>query len=125
MALAWCCNRLSQFPFFYKHPQSTEQMGVEITQLPSGFKGKIVFSEPKAQDVESKHRSVDNLLHLANAALAEAGMKRWMILLDRLDVAFAEDARLEANAIRALFRVYLDLLAFQSIGLKIFLRNDI
>ncbi len=91
------------------NPQAVEG-GVEvdsITQLPKGFKGKII-----------------RLLELANEALSAAGLKAW-ILLDRLDVAFAEDVRLEANALRALFRVYLDLLAFPSIQLKIFLRTDI
>jgi hypothetical protein len=46
-------------------------------------------------------------------------------LLDRLDVAFAEHPNLEANALKGLFRVYLDLLGFDSIKLKIFLRSDI
>lgn len=46
-------------------------------------------------------------------------------MIDRLDVAFAESEELERNALRALFRVYLDLLGFGSIGLKIFLRDDI
>jgi len=47
------------------------------------------------------------------------------MLLDRLDVAFVEDINLEANALRALFRVYLDLLAYPLVKLKIFLRTDI
>lgn len=47
------------------------------------------------------------------------------VLLDRLDVAFAEDVELENNALRALFRVYLNLLALSNIKLKIFLRTDI
>lgn len=47
------------------------------------------------------------------------------MLLDRLDVAFAESYDLEQNALRALFRVYLDLLDFEHIRLKIFLRTDI
>lgn len=48
----------------------------------------------------------------------------WM-LFDRLDVAFAETAELEANALRALFKAYLDLRGFGRIRLKIFLRSDI
>jgi len=108
------------------NPQALEG-GVEIdplTQLPKGFKGKIIFSEPRKPGGDPELRSVDRLLDLANQALGVAGLKAW-ILLDRLDVAFAEDAGLEANALRALFRVYLDLLAFPSIQLKIFLRTDI
>jgi hypothetical protein len=68
--------------------------------------------------------SVDRLLQLANAALAQAGRRVW-VLLDRLDVAFAESHDLEANALRALFRVYRDLDSFEAISLKIFLRVDI
>jgi hypothetical protein len=106
-------------------PQAIEG-GVDIdplTGLPKGFSGKIVFSEPgKGSDAEIQ--SVDNLLGTANAALATTEVHAW-VLLDRLDVAFAEDVELESNALRALFRVYLDLLAFPNIKLKIFLRTDI
>jgi len=63
-------------------------------------------------------------LEFANAALLQAKFHCW-VLLDRLDVAFAEDAELENNALRALFRVYLDLLALSNFRLKIFLRTDI
>jgi hypothetical protein len=56
--------------------------------------------------------------------LEGAGTSVW-ILLDRLDVAFAETAELEQNALRALFRAYLDLQGLSRIRLKIFLRSDI
>src|SRR5690606_29211793 len=56
--------------------------------------------------------------------LRQAGYQAW-VLLDRLDVAFAENVELESNALRALFRVYLDLLALSNVKLKIFLRTDI
>ena len=60
----------------------------------------------------------------ASEALDEAGRSAW-ILLDRLDVAFAETDELEQNALRALFRTYLDLQGFARLRLKIFLRSDI
>jgi hypothetical protein len=107
-------------------PQSLEG-GVEldpVTQLPKGFTGKIVFSEPGKGGADPELRSVDRLLELANTALASKKLRVW-ILLDRLDVAFSENVELEANALRALFRVYLDLLAFPQLQLKIFLRSDI
>lgn len=47
------------------------------------------------------------------------------VLMDRLDVAFTDSAELEANALRALFKVYLDLLGHDHVRLKIFLRTDI
>lgn len=108
------------------NPQAVEG-GIEVdpmTQLPKGFKGKIIFAEPGKAGVDPELKSVDHLLTLANESFKATGLKAW-ILLDRLDVAFAEDVGLEANALRALFRVYLDLLAFPSIQLKIFLRTDI
>lgn len=107
-------------------PQAIEG-GIEldpISQLPKGFKGKIIFSEPTKGDSDPELRSVDKLLELADTALASTKFKTW-ILLDRLDVAFSENEELEANALRALFRVYLDLLAYPNIQLKIFLRTDI
>lgn len=95
-----------------------------ITQLPKGFTGKIIFSEPGGKPADPELKSVDRLLELANAALSESKFQAW-VLLDRLDVAFAEETELENNALRALFRVYLDLLALSNVNVKIFLRTDI
>lgn len=96
-----------------------------LTQLPKGFKGKIIFSEPSREAKASGIQSIDTLLTIADQALQKnSGFTVWM-LLDRLDVAFIENSELEQNALRALFRVYLDLLALEKIRLKIFLRSDI
>jgi hypothetical protein len=95
-----------------------------ITQLPQGFTGKITFSELGAHDASGEFRSVDSLLQLASDALGQAGVRGW-VLLDRLDVAFAENLELENNALRALFRVYLDFGALSNLTLKIFLRTDL
>jgi hypothetical protein len=95
-----------------------------ITQLPKGFTGKIVFSEPAQLSHDSELNFVDRLLELADSALSETKFHSW-ILLDRLDVAFAEDQQLENNALRALFHVYLDFLALSNVKLKIFFRTDI
>lgn len=94
-----------------------------ITQQPTAT-GKIIFSEPSAEEINNNYSSVDILLSLANEALKKEEFAVW-ILLDRLDVAFAEAVELEKNALRALFRVYLDLQAYSNIRLKIFLRTDI
>jgi len=75
------------------------------------------------QEVRAR-TSVDELFSLANSALKDFDRTVW-ILLDRLDVAFIESHQLEKNALRALFRVYLDLNEFQNIKLKIFIRSDI
>jgi hypothetical protein len=96
-----------------------------ITQLPKGYTGKITFSEPGALATgDPELRSVDKLLELANEALTNARIHGW-VLLDRLDVAFADNDELERNALRALFRVYLDLGSLSNVKIKIFLRTDI
>lgn len=95
------------------------------TQHPTGFTRKITFAEPSVEDAKGGARSVDYLLNLANQALGDADPYIVWILLDRLDVAFVESSALEQNALRALFRVYLDLAALDRIRLKIFLRDDI
>jgi hypothetical protein len=108
-------------------PQSLE-LGVDfdpVTQMPKGFKGKISFSEPTAQASSEGCLSIDNLLNLANLTLSKNSNYIIWILLDRLDVAFSEDIELEHNALRALFRVYLDMMGLSNIRLKIFLRTDI
>jgi hypothetical protein len=86
--------------------------------------GSIIFHEPEATEREKGKISVDDLFVHANEALENVDAKVW-ILLDRLDVAFAESGEFEANALRALFKVYLDILSHDRIQLKIFLRSDI
>jgi len=111
---------------FFRPPAAVEY-GVKIdpyTQHPIGVTRKITFAEPSAEDAKEGAKSVDALLLLANEALITDDYGVW-ILLDRLDVAFAENAELEQNALRALFRVYLDLGALDKVSLKIFLRDDI
>lgn len=90
----------------------------------AGFGMKIALSEPSEAERASGVQSVDALLGDANRALSDRGLRIW-ILFDRLDVAFAESRQLEANALRGLFKCYLDLMAATSIGFKIFLRTDI
>lgn len=86
--------------------------------------GKITLAEPTAEQRSTGHISIDALLRLADDALYETDYEIWL-LFDRLDVAFAESRDLESNALRALFKCYLDMLALQKLRLKIFLRNDI
>ena len=95
------------------------------TQLPTGFTGKISFSEPTAVARSMGIESIGDLFTFANQALFENDDYSVWILLDRLDVAFAESPELEQNALRALFRVYLDLTGYSNIQCKIFLRTDI
>ena len=87
------------------------------TGLPVGVTGKITLREPAAEHREKGFVSADRLLQVMDAALAEAGLAVW-ICLDRLDVAFPENDALEGNALRALFRVYLDTRALARFSLK-------
>ncbi|MFK2878641.1 P-loop ATPase, Sll1717 family [Rhodanobacter hydrolyticus] len=95
------------------------------TQLPIGFGGKIVFSEPSANARAQGVEPIDALLAEANEVLRKYSNYSVWILLDRLDVAFTENSDLEKNALRALFRVCLDIFGFGNIKIKIFLRTDI
>lgn len=95
-----------------------------MSQLPTGVMGKIVFAEPNSAASREGFTSVDELLNLGDQALQQSGYDLWL-LLDRLDVAFSDSPELEQNALRALFHVYLDLLALKRVRLKIFLRTDI
>ncbi len=95
-----------------------------ITAMPSGVTGRIRFKEPSSAEERLGWISLEHLMALANSALEEAGFCIWLVL-DRLDVAFAESSELERNALRSLFRVYLDLRKFGSMSLKIFLRSDL
>lgn len=88
------------------------------------FKGKITLGEPNKEQRGLGFRSLDSLLSQLNESLAEQKITCWLVL-DRLDVAFIDSQDLEANALRALFRAYLDMIALSNLKVKIFLRDDI
>jgi hypothetical protein len=95
-----------------------------VTGTPTGVTGKITLRDPGAGLRAKGWVSADELLSVVNKVLGAARLKVW-ILFDRLDVAFAEQQDLEQNALRALFKVYLDLAALENMKLKIFIRTDI
>jgi hypothetical protein len=96
----------------------------EITGTPEGAGVKISFREPTNEQAKRGVISVPELLQHADAEMNAAGYIIWL-LFDRLDVAFAETPDLEANALRALFKVYLDFASYKNIKIKVFLRSDI
>jgi hypothetical protein len=105
----------------------TIQGGITIDQntgMVTGLSGRIVLREPANNLRSHGVISIDNLVSHLDEALGEFGYKIW-VLLDRLDVAFSENHDLEANALRALVRVYGDFRGLHNISLKIFLREDI
>jgi hypothetical protein len=91
---------------------------------PEGVEAKVTLREPSREQRSLGYASADALIEIGDRAFGTAGKKFWVVL-DRLDVAFAESIDLERNALRALFRVYRDMAALESISLKIFLRDDI
>ena len=101
--------------------------GIQIdptTGMPVGMVGKITLAEHSREQRTAGFISADQLFGIADEALGQQGLKLWLVL-DRLDVAFAETRELEQNALRALFRVYVDNLGLENVCLKIFLRDDL
>lgn len=91
--------------------------GIEVT-------GKITLGEPSSEQRAKGYVSTDDLLNMLNKAYLETAITVWLVL-DRLDVAFADSPTLEGNALRSLFRTYLDMRSLSNVQIKIFLRDDI
>lgn len=100
------------------------EVSIDATGTPTGVIGRISLAEPTAELRRTGINSIDGMLNKLNKALADHDYTIW-VLLDRLDVAFADSHELEANAIRALIRTYGDFRNFERFSLKIFLREDI
>lgn len=94
------------------------------TGMYSGQKFSLSFGEPTKNDFEKGLISIEYAYDLLQNSLFENKIKLW-IIIDRLDVAFLESEELETNALRALFKAYLDLAQFNEIKIKVFLRDDI
>ncbi|MEV4973429.1 P-loop ATPase, Sll1717 family [Streptomyces scopuliridis] len=90
----------------------------------TGLSTRIQFTEPSSTERARGHIYIDELYAAADRALADDDVDIWL-LLDRLDVAFTGSPEFERNALRALFKVYLDLNDLRHVRLKIFLRTDI
>src|ERR1035438_8142641 len=74
----------------------------KVSGLATGITGKISLREPNATEKSKGFISIDGLIDLCEKSFSEADFNLW-ILLDRLDVAFAESGDLEENALRSLF----------------------
>lgn len=94
------------------------------TGMYSGQKFSLSFGEPTKHDFEKGLIPIEYAYDLLQKSLIENKIKLW-IIIDRLDVAFLESEELETNALRALFKAYLDLAQFNEIKIKVFLRDDI
>lgn len=86
--------------------------------------GKITLAEPTPEQRGLGYRSLDELLETLNSGFTVFKITAWLVL-DRLDVAFSDSDELEGNALRSLFRTYLDMRDLSQFKVKIFLRDDI
>lgn len=110
---------------FFKWESAQGEVKLDpTTGMPAGLSGKITFGSFKPELAKVGAISVDTLLAKANAALEAMNRNIW-VGIDRLDVAFPDNEDLEANALRSLFKSYLDFQAYPRIVPKIFLRTDI
>lgn len=95
-----------------------------MTGMYSGQKFSLSFGEPSKSDFDKGLIPIEHAFDLLEESLTNNNVDLW-IIIDRLDVAFLESEELEINALRALFKAYLDLAQYKSIKIKIFLRDDI
>jgi hypothetical protein len=123
----WSLKRSLRAALDYLRRIDSVSGGVKISQAtgqPEGVEAKVTLREPGSEERKQGYASADSLFEIADRAFGTAGKVFW-IILDRLDVAFADSPELEENALRALFRAYLDMADLKNISLKIFLRDDI
>ena len=97
----------------HEHSGTIESVGV-----------KISLNEPSTELADKGVVSLDYLYEQLNESLENSGFKIW-IAIDRLDAVFQDNFELEANALKTLFQVYIDLMGFSNIRLLIFFRDDI
>lgn len=93
---------------------------IESVKVPNILEVEINSSPKK----EERRINVDSALSILDTILSDQKKVAW-IAFDRLDSVFDENLDLEENALRALFKAYLDILKYRKIQLKIFLRTDI
>lgn len=86
------------------------------------FTPKVEFKDDPQK--EEPNISVEAALSLLNCCLDDLKKKAW-VAIDRLDEAFQGYPNIEIPALRALFRAYLDLLDFNNLKLKLFVRRDL
>lgn len=101
------------------------------TSSPEGMPiltGKLLFDSDADDTIngEGDGRIVrpDDALALVQRVLADNGFKIWLVV-DRLDEAFQGRPVVERPALRALLRSYLDMLEFDNMRLKLFVRRDL
>lgn len=85
---------------------------------------RVEFGDPAARGDRGRIVEHEAALGLLDSVLGECEIQLWLVM-DRLDEAFAGSPDAEVPALRALFRVYLDLAPFEHLRLKLFVRKDL
>jgi hypothetical protein len=106
------------------NPKSAE-IGLSVTDagMPV-ITPKLEFGDVHKSGDKAELVLHEDALHHLNDCLEELGITVW-IVLDRLDEAFQGYPAIERPALRALLRTYLDLLEFDRLRLKLFVRKDL
>jgi len=115
-------NRLANIIRRVFNPKAAE---VELTLSETGIpivKQRVEFGGKT--DGTKSEVSHEEALRLLNTCISELGYNVW-VSIDRLDEAFQGFPAVEVPALRALLRTYLDLLEFEHIRLKLFVRQDL
>jgi hypothetical protein len=101
---------------------STKSVGVSVG-IPKGpsVTPKLEF---EADATAATRIRFEEALAILDRALAARNQVCW-VTLDRLDEAFQGVPAVEIPALRALFRVFLDLMPFEHVRLKLFVRRDL
>jgi hypothetical protein len=94
------------------------EFGISILQ--PKIEGEAATVENPPAEMISHHEA----LSILDEALAEKNVVAWVVM-DRLDEAFVGRPDIEALALRALIRTFMDLQEFDHICLKLFVRNDL
>ncbi len=96
----------------------------DATGTITGIGFKVTMGEPSVDLLDKGFVSVDYLIECLNNSLSENGDTVW-VAIDRLDAVFQENFKLEANALKTLFQVYIDFMQYDNVRLLIFFRDDI
>jgi len=108
----------------FKPDSSETTLTISETGLPI-ISQKFTFGEVQKEQVAKVNEIThEEAFELLNECLSETDHSVW-VALDRLDEAFQGYPAIEVPALRALLRTYLDLLAFDKLRLKIFVRKDL
>jgi hypothetical protein len=106
------------------HWNSAEvECSVSETGMPI-IKPRVEFSKDEVEKLDKSRVSIEAVLRLLNKSIEESDMTVW-VALDRLDEAFQGYPDVEIPALRALLRTYLDMIEFDRIRLKLFVRRDL